>query len=57
MLPKDPYMLLSAVNMKLRDEYSDLHDLCKSLDIDEEELIAKLKSIDYSYDAVSNQFK
>ena len=30
-LPKDPVMLLSFVNMKLRDEYSSLDEMCSSL--------------------------
>ena len=33
----DPFILLSAVNMQLRDEYSSLEDLCKAHDIDEKE--------------------
>ena len=28
----DPFILLSAVNMQLRDNYSSLEDLCKSFD-------------------------
>ncbi|MDE6446805.1 MAG: DUF4250 domain-containing protein, partial [Muribaculaceae bacterium] len=27
-LPKDPAMLYSIINMKLRDQYTDLNDLC-----------------------------
>lgn len=27
-MPKDPVMLLSWLNMKLRDQYEDLADLC-----------------------------
>ena len=57
MLPKDPYILLSTVNMKLRDEYDSLEDLCASLDIDKAELIEKLSSIGYIYDQATNQFK
>ena len=30
-LPKDPIMLLSVVNMKLRDTYSSLDALCDDL--------------------------
>lgn len=56
MIPSDPYMLLSFINMKLRDEYSDLDELCKSLDIDRGSLEDKLKSIDYTYDAKTNRF-
>ena len=37
-IPKDPVMLLSYVNLKLRDFYPDLEELCRSLDIEREEL-------------------
>ena len=57
MPPKDPYMLLSWANMKLRDEYADLDDLCRSHDIDRDELEKKLASIDYHYQPEINQFK
>lgn len=56
MIPKDPVMLLSFVNMKLRDYYSDLERLCEELQIDREELVKKLESIDYRYDSATNQF-
>ena len=42
MIPQDPYILLSFVNTKLRDEYGSLEELCASLDLDKEELLAKL---------------
>ena len=35
MLPKDPVILLSYLNTKLRDEYSSLAELCAALDADE----------------------
>ncbi|MBR6328798.1 MAG: DUF4250 domain-containing protein [Lachnospiraceae bacterium] len=57
MLPKDPVMLLSFVNMKLRDEYSDLDSLCEGLEVDRSEIDAKLRSIGYTYDRNTNQFK
>ena len=57
MIPKDPYMLLSWVNMKLRDEYESLDELCKAKDISKEELEKKLSAIDYRYQPESNQFK
>ena len=57
MPPKDPYMLLSWVNMKLRDEYNTLDELCRSLDISRDELEEKLASIDYHYQPATNQFK
>jgi hypothetical protein len=56
MIPKDPVMLLSFVNLKLRDFYSSLDALCEDLDADEKEIIEKLSSIDYHYDAERNQF-
>lgn len=55
-LPKDPMLLLSVVNTKLRDFYSDIDAFCQDLDVDKEELSAKLKSIDYEYDKEINQF-
>lgn len=56
MIPKDPAMLLSFVNTQLRDFYSSLSEFCDDKQIDQEELEKKLSSIDYAYDAVSNQF-
>jgi len=55
-LPNDPILLLSVVNMKLRDFYKDLNTLCRDLNVDKEELIEKLADIDYEYDEVTNQF-
>ena len=56
MLPKDPAILLSFVNTKLRDEYSSLSELCAALDAGEEEIITALAALDYRYDPVRNQF-
>ena len=56
MLPKDPYILLSDVNARLRDQYTDLADLCASLDEDEDALRQTLAGVDYHYDPVHNQF-
>lgn len=57
MLPKDPYMLLSVVNTKLRDEYSSLGDLCSSLGEDEKDLTSRLGAAGFTYDPKQNQFK
>ena len=57
MIPSDPIILLSFINMKLRDEYPDLDDLCKSLDIDRTALEEKLAAAGFQYDSSSNQFK
>lgn len=55
-IPKDPYILLSYINTKLRDEYPNLEDLCKSLDIEQKELENLLSNIQYSYHPNQNQF-
>ncbi len=55
-IPKDPVILLSFINMHLRDHYSSLTDLCKSMNIKEEELIETLRKIQYEYNASHNQF-
>ena len=34
-LPKDPMMLFSVINMKLRDNYSSLDELCDDLNVEE----------------------
>lgn len=56
MIPKDPAMLLSYVNLKLRDFYSSLSDFCDACDVDQQEIIDKLATIDYHYDEQRNQF-
>lgn len=56
MLPQDPYILLSFVNTKLRDEYESLESLCAALDADESSLRQTLAGLDYRYDPVHNQF-
>ena len=49
-------MLLSFLNMKLRDFYSDLSALCEDLDVSEAEIKEKLAAIGYVYDRDRNQF-
>lgn len=56
MIPKDPVMLLSFVNLKLRDFYTDIDALCEDMDVDKNEIIEKLAGIDYHYDKEKNQF-
>lgn len=56
MVPKDPVMLLSFVNLKLRDSYRSLDALCEDLDLDRHELTEKLKQINYHYNEERNQF-
>lgn len=56
MIPKDPAMLLSYVNLKLRDFYSSLDQLCDDLDADRGEIVEKLAKINYHYDEEKNRF-
>lgn len=56
MIPKDPVMLLSFVNLKLRDYYKNLDALCDDLSVEKAEIEEKLKQIDYTYDKEKNQF-
>lgn len=55
-IPNDPMMLLSFVNMKLRDFYSSLDDMCRDLDVAKDSIITKLSAIDYSYNEDLNKF-
>lgn len=57
MLPQDPVMLLSFVNLKLRDEYDSLDELCADLDVDRAQLEARLASVGFYYDAQHNCFR
>ncbi|MDF2699773.1 MAG: hypothetical protein K0Q49_1329 [Haloplasmataceae bacterium] len=52
----EPNMLLSIINMKLRDQYKDLSDLCDDLDLDTCLIEEKLKKIGYVYSDKHNQF-
>ena len=56
-LPKDPILLLSVVNTKLRDYYPSLDALCDDMDVSREVLEEKLGMIDYRYDAEKIQFE
>ena len=57
MLPKDPMILLSVVNTKLRDEYDSLDQLCADLDETRSELEKKLAAAGYRYSEDLNQFR
>ena len=61
MLPKDPNILLSLINTKLRDHYVSLDALIEDLDLDIDQdkgfIIETLASIHYHYDPLKNQFK
>ena len=55
-IPKDPVILLSFLNTKLRDHYSSLSALCDDLEQDETVLTQKIAAIGYTYDSDRNQF-
>ncbi len=56
MLPKDPAILLSVINTKLRDFYPSLDVLCDDLEENKVEIIKKLAQIGYNYDSDKNRF-
>ena len=53
----DVNMLLSLVNMQLRDHYEDLDDLCQSQDLDKAALVARLATGDFHYLPAQKQFR
>lgn len=56
-LPKDPFILLSMINMKLRDSYSSLDALCDDMDENKDEIISTLSAAGFEYDEAANSFK
>lgn len=44
-LPKDPMLLLSVVNTKLRDYYHNLDALCDDMNVEKEEIVNTLKPL------------
>ncbi len=56
MIPKDPVMLLSFMNMRLRDYGMNLDALCEDLDVEKSEIEDTLAGLDYHYSVERNQF-
>ena len=56
-IPNDPVMLYSYLNTKLRDQYSNFDALCDDMDLNKEEILAKLSIMDFHYDEEKNQFR
>lgn len=52
----DSYILLSWVNMKLRDEFDSLQSLCEENELTQDDIINRLKSVGYKYSEKTNQF-
>lgn len=55
-LPNDPIMLMSQMNMLLRDRYESLAELCASEGIDEQDLRQRLTEVGMEYDPKYNKF-
>ena len=53
----EPVMLVSLLNMKLRNEFTDIQALCNRFAIQLPELTKKLKNIGYVYHAPLNQYR
>ena len=55
-IPQDAMMLVGFVNMKLRDEFPTLDELCASLDIDRQWLVDKLAEVGFEYSETNRKF-
>jgi hypothetical protein len=56
-IPKDPFILYSWVNLKLRDYYPSLDALCDDLNIEKDEILSKLSALGFEYDPNQNRFR
>ncbi len=54
--PKDPMMLMSVVNMKLRDFYPSFDALCEDMGIEREEIEETLRKAGFEYSEENNKF-
>lgn len=57
LLPKDPVMLMSFVNMKMRDEFRTLEDFCAFYGLNQEKLKAELENAGFSWMPGIRQFR
>jgi hypothetical protein len=57
LLSMDPNILLSIINLKLRDNFSSIEELCEDVGITEGEIAQKLESTGRTYNRETNQFK
>lgn len=56
-LPQDPFMLMSLINMNLRDgEYDSLEDFCSAHDIEKSDILKKLGEAGFIYDEKLKKF-
>lgn len=57
MLPNDIHMLVSMINMKLRDDDMSLSHVLDINDLNEAEFLKRLADNNYDYDEKTNQIK
>lgn len=55
-IPQDPMMLMSFINMKLRDFYPSLDALCEDLEISRKELEERLGKAGFEYSEENKRF-
>lgn len=53
---RDVFILLSIINMKLRDFYSSLEDYCYEEEVDKAALIERFREEGYIYNNETNTF-
>jgi hypothetical protein len=53
----DPFMLVSALNTKLRNEFESLPALCERFDLNQSDLMSKVGKFGYEYIGEINQFR
>lgn len=56
-IPSEPSILLSFINLKLRDNYASLDDLIEYLDLDKAQINEALEKAKIAYDEENNQLK
>ena len=55
-LPKDPAMLLSLLNMKLRNAYPSLDALCDDMGLSKADIVSRMEDAGFEYDERANRF-
>lgn len=55
-LPKDPMILFSFINTRLRDVYPSLDALCNDMHVNKEEIVNILKTVGFEYNPEQNKF-
>ena len=55
-ISKDPIMLMSWLNLKLRDFYPDLDSLCDDLELDRQDIEERMKAAGFEYSEEHRKF-